>query len=105
MKTWKGTLDALSCVFGILHSYSPGVMLEQDFDKAAELLAEMVAELRKSIDKQTVTFKVDAKRADKRFAMKSMEYWRQRQAESYWDRVEGLKVKLTDPEDNSFISK
>ena len=95
------TLDALSCVFGI-HSYSPGVMLEQDFDKAAELLAEMVAELRKSIDKQTVTFKVDAKRADKRFAMKSMDM-AAKAGGVILDRVEGLKVKLTDPEITAYI--
>ena len=95
------TLRALSCVFGI-HSYSPGVMLEQDFDKAAELLAEMVAELRKSIDKQTVTFKVDAKRADKRFAMKSMDM-AAKAGGVILDRVEGLKVKLTDPEITAYI--
>ncbi len=95
------TLGALSCVFGI-HSYSPGVMLEQDFDKAAELLAEMVAQLRKSIDKQTVTFKVEAKRADKRFAMKSMDM-AAKAGGVILDRVDGLKVDLTSPEITAYI--
>ncbi len=95
------TLDALSCVFGI-HSYSPGVMLEQDFDKAAELMAEMVEQLRKEIDKETVTFKVEAKRADKRFPMKSMDM-AAKAGGVILDRVDGLKVELTNPEITAYL--
>jgi thiamine biosynthesis protein ThiI len=94
-------LSILTCVFGI-HSFSPAVRIEQDFDKAAGILADMVKELRGEIDRETVTFRVEAKRADKRFDMKSM----QMAAEVggvILDNVEGLKVDLDNPEITAYL--
>ena len=95
------TLDTLSCVFGI-HSFSQAVRLEQDFSRAAAILADMVGELRKSIAKETVTFRVEAKRANKNFPMKSLEI----AAEAggiIIDKVDGLKVDLINPEITAYI--
>ena len=94
-------LDALSCVFGI-HSYSPAVRLPQDFDSAAHVLADMVDGLRAQMDKDVVRFRVEAKRADKRFPMKSM----QMAAEAggvILDQVHGLKVDLEHPEITAYL--
>ena len=94
-------LDALKCVFGI-HSFSPAVRLEQDFDKAAKVLADMTAEERKKFPADTVRFRVEAKRADKRFPMSSMKI----AAEAggvILDNVAGLKVDLTNPEITAYL--
>lgn len=94
-------LEILKCVFGI-HSFSPVVRTEQDFEKAASILAELVKAERAKFDKETVRFRVDAKRADKRFHMKSM----QMAAETggvILDRVDGLKVDLQKPEITAYI--
>lgn len=95
------TLQALSCVFGI-HSFSPGVRMEQDFNKAAAKLAEMVLELRGTINKEVVPFKVEAKRADKRFGMKSMDM-AAKAGGVILDKVDGLKVDLTNPQITAYL--
>ena len=97
----SGVLDALGHVFGI-HSYSPGVRLEQDFEAAADVLAEMVARERAKIAKETVAFRVEARRADKRFPLKSS----QMAAEAggvILDKVPGLKVNLDHPELTAYL--
>ncbi len=94
-------LDALGHVFGI-HSYSPGVRVEQDFETAATVLAELVAQERSKIAKETVAFRVEAKRADKRFPMKSSQI----AAEAggvILERVPGLKVNLEHPELTAYL--
>lgn len=94
-------LDALGRVFGI-HSYSPGLRLAQDFDAAAQALAELVAQERPRFPQETVPFRVEARRADKRFAMKSS----QMAAEAggvILDRVPGLKVNLEHPELTAYL--
>jgi thiamine biosynthesis protein ThiI len=58
----QAALDALSCVFGI-HSYSVGVRLEPDFDRAAEVLVQQVSKVRAKFPGEIVTFRVEAKRA------------------------------------------
>ncbi len=97
----SAALEALGRVFGI-HSYSPGVRLEQDFDVASQVLAALVAEERKRIGKETVLFRVEAKRADKRFPMKSSQI----AAEAggvILDTVPGLKVSLEHPELTAYL--
>jgi len=94
-------LEALGRVFGI-HSYSPGIRLQQDFDAAAQVLADLVAEERKRFNKETVPFRVEARRADKRFPMKSSKM----AAEAggvILDRVPGLKVNLDHPELTAYL--
>lgn len=97
----NAVLDALGRVYGI-HSYSPGVRLDQDFEAAASTLADLVAKERKRFDKETVAFRVEARRADKRFPMKSS----QMAAEAggvILDRVQGLKVNLDHPELTAYL--
>jgi thiamine biosynthesis protein ThiI len=94
-------LDILGRVYGI-HSYSPAVRLPQDFDTAAAALAGLVAEEREKLPRETVLFRVEAKRADKRFPMKSNEI----AAEAggvILDSVPGLKVSLDHPELTAYI--
>ncbi len=94
-------LEALGRVYGI-HSYSPGVRLEQNFEAAANVLAEMVAEERKRYSQETVPFRVEARRADKRFPMKSL----QMAIEAggvILDAVPGLKVNLEHPELTAYL--
>lgn len=94
-------LSILSCVFGI-HSVSRAVRLGQDFEAAADVLADMVKQERAKYSKETVRFRVEAKRADKRFGMKSM----QMAAEAggvILDCVDGLKVDLHNPEITAYL--
>ena len=94
-------LDILGRVYGI-HSYSPGLRLHQDFNAAASALADMVADVRAKLPQETVLFRVEAKRADKRFPMKSNDI----AAEAggvILDRVPGLKVSLERPELTAYI--
>lgn len=88
----REALDALSCVFGI-HSFSPAVRLEQDFDRAAEVLVGQVRALREKITEETVTFRVEAKRADKRFPMRSNDMAAEAGGRIL-EQVPGLKVDL-----------
>jgi len=96
----NNALDALKFVFGI-HSFSPAVRLEQDIDKAAQLLAEMV---RKEVGGSSgpVTFRVEVKRADKNFPLKSNEI-AARAGELILNEVEGLKVNLERPELTAYL--
>lgn len=94
-------LDILGRVYGI-HSYSPGLRLHQNFDAAATVLADLVAVERAKLPQETVLFRVEAKRADKRFPMKSNVI----AAEAggvILDRVPGLKVSLTHPELTAYL--
>lgn len=94
-------LEALGRVYGI-HSYSPGVRLEQNFDAATQVLAGLVAEERKRFSQETVPFRVEARRADKRFPMKSL----QMAIEAggvILDAVPGLKVNLEHPELTAYL--
>lgn len=94
-------LKALKCVFGI-HSFSPGVRIEPNFEQATNILADMVKKEREKYTKETVAFRVQAKRADKRFAMNSLEM----AAEAggvILDHVEGLKVNLINPEITAYL--
>lgn len=89
-------LDALSRVYGI-HSYSPAVRLEQDFDKAAEVLAEQVRMERAKFPGDIATFRVEARRADKRFPIRSNEMAGEAGGRIL-AAVPGLKVDLEHPQ-------
>lgn len=94
-------LDVLGRVYGV-HSFSPAVRLPQDFNAAAEALAALVAEERAKIPKETVMFRVEAKRADKRFPMNSNEI-AAKAGGVILKSVPGLKVNLSDPELTAYI--
>ena len=92
----SAALNALSCVFGI-HSFSPAVRLEQDFDRATEVLTGQVRALREKEAGEIVTFRVEAKRADKRFPMRS-NIMAAEAGGRILDQVPGLKVDLEHPQ-------
>jgi thiamine biosynthesis protein ThiI len=97
----SGVLEALKCVFGI-HSFSHAVRIEQDVEKASSLLADMVREEKKRLRKDTATFRVEAKRADKRFPLKSIDIARTAGA-VILGSVDGLKVDLERPEITAYL--
>ncbi len=97
----SAALDILGRVYGI-HSFSPGLRLPQDFQTTAEALAALVAEERAKYPQETVLFRVEAKRADKRFPMKSNEI-AAAAGGVILDRVPGLKVSLERPELTAYI--
>ncbi|MGI5849550.1 MAG: tRNA uracil 4-sulfurtransferase ThiI [Christensenellales bacterium] len=92
---------ALECVFGI-HSFSPAVRIEQDIGKAAAVLADMVGHERKKFLQDTVPFRVEAKRADKRYPMKSMQMAAE-VGSVILSRVEGIKVDLNHPAITAYL--
>jgi thiamine biosynthesis protein ThiI len=94
-------LDALGRVYGI-HSYSPAVRLPQDFEVAVDALAGLVASLRAKLPQEVVRFRVEAKRADKRFPMRSNDMAAAAGA-VILGRVPGLKVSLDHPELTAYI--
>ncbi len=94
-------LDALTRVFGV-HSISPAVRLKQDFDAAAHVLADMVADERKHFAQETLQFRVEARRADKRFPMTSAQMAAEAGA-VVLSRVDGLKVNLNHPELTAYL--
>jgi thiamine biosynthesis protein ThiI len=97
----QAALDALSCVFGI-HSYSPGVRLPQDFDMAAGVLTEQVRAVRAKLAGEMVTFRVEAKRADKRFPMRSNTMAAEAGGRIL-EQVPGLRVDLEHPQITAYL--
>ena len=97
----QAALDALSCVFGI-HSYSVGVRLEQDFDRATEVLIGQVRAVRAKFAGEIVTFRVEAKRADKRFPMRS-NIMAAEAGGRILEQVPGLKVDLEHPKITAYL--
>ncbi len=93
--------DALGRVFGI-HSYSLAVRLEQDIQKAAHILADMVKSEKERLRLEAAAFRVEAKRADKRFPLNSIDIARQAGA-IILENVEGLKVDLENPDITAYL--
>jgi len=93
--------DALGRVFGI-HSFSPAVRLEQDIQKAARTLADMVKSEKERLRLETAAFRVEAKRADKRFPLSSIDIARQAGA-IILESVEGLSVNLENPDITAYL--
>ena len=94
-------IEALSRVFGI-HSISPAVRVPQDFDLAARVLADLVKQERTHYPQDTLTFRVSARRADKRFAMTSSQMAAAAGA-VILEHVEGLKVNLGQPSLTAYL--
>ncbi|MFA5676473.1 MAG: tRNA uracil 4-sulfurtransferase ThiI [Christensenellales bacterium] len=94
-------IDALSRVFGI-HSISPAVRLERNFDAAVDVLVNLVKEERDKLSGETVMFKVKARRADKRFPLTSVQM-AEKAGAAILSRVGGLKVNLSRPELTAYI--
>lgn len=100
-KDLSRTLEKLQYVYGI-HSYSPAIRVEQNIDIASKKLADLVKAEKERIGREIVSFRVEAKRADKRFAMNSLDIARHTGG-VILDNVEGLKVDLEHPEITAYI--
>ena len=66
-------IEALKKVFGV-HSLSPAVELEKDEQKIYEAAIDQIGAFLKKYNKSSATFKVECKRADKRFKYNSMQF-------------------------------
>lgn len=84
-------IKRISMVFGV-HSVSPAYKT----DRTLEAMAEAAAEVMEANSRTHGTFKVQAKRADKRYPMKSMEIAAQLGG-MLLDRFDTLKVDVRDP--------
>ncbi len=91
----------LKRVFGI-HSFSPAIRVEQDIEKAAAVLSDIVRAEKERISGDAVSFRVEAKRADKRFPKKSMEI-ASIAGKIILDSVPGLKVDLGNPQITAYL--
>ena len=67
-----GVIGAARKVFG-LHSVSPATEMEKDMDAIHETMIRIVREYMEQKGIKSATFKVAAKRADKRFPLSSMQ--------------------------------
>ncbi len=89
-------IDAAKKVFG-LHSVSPAREMDKDMDAIKETMIRIVREYMEQKGIESATFKVAAKRADKRFALSSM----QLAAELggvLLEAIPGLSVDVHDPQ-------
>lgn len=89
-------VDHLKKVFGI-HSLSIAYETEKDMDTVCETFVAMTKEYMAKYGITQATFKVEAKRSDKRFPMNSMEI-AAHLGGVLLDNIEGLKVDLHAPQ-------
>jgi thiamine biosynthesis protein ThiI len=88
-----GVIGRVREVFG-LHSVCPAVKTDKDFETVCETAARC---LKEAFLKGGATFKVEARRADKRYPMNSMEI--AREAGAYLlEHVDGAKVDIHNPD-------
>jgi thiamine biosynthesis protein ThiI len=97
----SAALSALSCVFGV-HSFSPAMRMQPDLNTASEKLAELVRKERAKFPGEIVTFRVEAKRADKSFPMKSNAIAAE-VGGRILESVPGLKVDLEHPQITAYL--
>lgn len=94
-------ISAITKVFG-LHSISPAVEVEKDMDAIKETLARLAQEHMQKNALEHATFKVEAKRADKRFPLRSLEITAE--AGGYvLEHVPGLSVDVHNPDFKVYI--
>lgn len=94
-------ISALTKVFGI-HSISPAIEMEKDLDAIYKAACELTRDYMDKYNLSSVTFKVEAKRSDKRFKKSSMEI--AMDAGGYLlEHVEGLKVDVHKPKLKVYI--
>lgn len=94
-------IDAMTKIFGI-YSVSPAVEMEKDLEIIFQAAANAARSKLKALGKETATFKVDSKRADKRFPMNSMTL--SAEAGGYiLQQVPGLSVDVHHPDFTVYI--
>jgi thiamine biosynthesis protein ThiI len=92
----NAVIQALTRVFGIV-SISPAYKIEKDFETLVEYSKKIVEALLPGIQNEGLTFKVESRRADKRFPMNSMEINRELGA-GLLNAFPQLKVDVHKPE-------
>ncbi|WP_066688033.1 tRNA uracil 4-sulfurtransferase ThiI [Christensenella intestinihominis] len=94
-------IEAVTKVFG-LHSVSPAVEMEKDIDSMVEAMIRLTQDYMAKKGLRTATFKVQAKRADKRFPLSSMQLAAELGGRIL-EAVPGLAVDVHDPDFNVYI--
>ena len=94
-------IRAVTKVFG-LHSVSPAVEMEKDMDSITETMIRLVRDYMAQKGIRQATFKVQAKRADKRFPLSSMQLAAELGGRIL-NAVPGLTVDVHDPDFNVYI--
>ncbi|MDY3004853.1 MAG: tRNA uracil 4-sulfurtransferase ThiI [Christensenella hongkongensis] len=94
-------VEAITKVFG-LHSLSPAEETEKDMDSINEMLIRMVKDYMAGKGIAKATFKVQAKRADKRFPLSSMQL-AATLGGNILEAVEGLSVDVHHPDFTVYV--
>ena len=98
---YESATGALKKVFGV-HSISPAVETGKTMEEICETSAALLRDYMRKYGIGSATFKVNAKRADKRFPLNSMQICAE--AGAYLlESVDGLKVDVHRPEINMYI--
>lgn len=94
-------ISAVTKVFG-LHSVSPAVEMEKDMESITQTMIRLVEDYMAQKGITQATFKVQAKRADKRFALSSMQLAAELGGRIL-NAVPGLRVDVHKPDFNVYI--
>ncbi|MBC5649289.1 tRNA uracil 4-sulfurtransferase ThiI [Christensenella tenuis] len=94
-------IEAVTKVFG-LHSVSPAVEMEKDIDSISAAMIRLVRDYMGKQGLKEATFKVQAKRADKRFPLSSMQLAAEL-GERILEAVPGLSVDVHAPDFNVYV--
>ena len=97
----ENVIAALRRVFGI-HSVSPAKEMEKDVEIVYAAALEELKRIMQDRDLTEATFKIEAKRSDKRFPMKSMEIAADCGGDIL-DRGPGLSVDVRNPDIKVFV--
>ncbi len=98
---YERAVSALTKVFGI-HSLSPAAETGKTVEEICGMSADLMREYMRKCGIKNTTFKVNAKRADKRFPLNSMQICAEVGA-YLLKSVEGLKVDVHNPEINLYV--
>ena len=93
--------EKLRKIFGI-HSFSPAYETDKDMESISEMVRTVAKEQIELLGKDDLTFKVDCKRADKRFPMNSMALAAELGG-VVLDAYPDLKVNIHDPDFTIFV--
>ena len=98
---FPAAISALEKVFGV-HSLSPAVEIEKDVETICQAAKEQVAQYLAKYNKAKATFKVECKRADKRFPYNSMQFAAHVGGEIL-DAFPNVSVDVHDPDFRVFV--
>ena len=100
-KDYPEIKDKLQKIFGI-HSFSPAYETEKDMESISNVCIQVAKEQIGLYNREGLTFKVDCKRADKRFPMNSMDLAKELGG-VILDNLPELKVNIHDPDFTVYV--